>query len=248
VLAIMAVLCVAQVSFFLYDKDRFPFTAFLFTKMLSVIAASIILLLIRLRVGGFGDSDDKSLGIDPISYHDKIDVPPPYNEGGWIAIIVVVGLNILEAVISQLRTKRGYANPALGIALIISLATQPSWKHLSVAWVLAYSIWNSIFTCRGLGVRAGIMHLGHNLIPLAGVIVFGIPDGWFYLRAHALGVMVTMYCFGAVWIPDQSWEWEHRWIDDCPPQEVLADAIMLPAIGVAWACLIVAWIPGITIA
>jgi len=238
VLSYMTVSFVIQLILSLARPGRFPKALFHHVKEASVIIGSMLLLLIRWGQGVYAE---EGLGIHLTA---SLDLPPlPYGFAAWVTVIIAVGLNILEAVVTEWISGRGWWNCTLGVGLMASLASVPHFGSFPMAWVVSYTIWNCVFCLRHYGVTAGYVHCSHNIAALLPAVVFGSANSWLYYRAHALGGFLAAYYPLIVWRYSAT-EWRNRWKGPGTENasDILSDSITLSGVILGWIGVILCWI------
>ena len=156
------------------NARRYGWTWFLWAKTYSIVALSVLVLLLWARV-----------------------VP-----SGWTAHVVVLGaiaLNILEAVARDWSTQ----SKINAVAGLVVLAAMPDPSAMTpgvlgfevpaaIVWILAYTIWNLSFV---LGMLDG-RFFGHHLAVLGSALVSALvlgPEHWVQSRAMTLTLFLLVY-------------------------------------------------------
>ncbi len=108
-------------------------------------------------------------------------------------------INIAEATFADLLKNKQYFNFVSGIAVGVAvLALSGSWDMssplyklegatmwASIAYIIAYTIWNWIFVSGEFSTSVSIMHFGFLGAPIVACLVFG-PASWVLFRANSL--------------------------------------------------------------
>lgn len=241
-LSMMTLGIIIQCSLAVKYPDEYPLTAFYVTKCISVLGSSVLLLLVRWRVGVFGTTE-------MFDYNSKHIDPPPteFGQHAFTAIAALMGVNIAEAVLADMHAQRGWYNSLLAVALIVTLPLQQQGSNtFTMAWIMAYSLWNIVFVLCRFGRKAGLVHLTHIMLPLVIAVLFHSPNAWVYLRCHALGICLVCVDHPlTAWVQGQSESKRQRWLGPCRAnaRQVLDQACSVALSTLGLICLFGCWIP-----
>lgn len=238
-LALFVVALGAQIQQYTSNPVSFPLSTFFIIKAGSVAIALVLLLLIRWRVADFGDATTNQY----FEYNsDHVDPPPGFlTDAAFVAMGILLCLNILEAVAAEAVTKRTRTNPLVGIFLVIAFWFQPDTRTVSMTWVTAYTIWNVIFCFMRFGTLAGQVQAAHNVIPFVLAVCFQDGNAWIYWRTFALAAFLAFIDNSMTsWIPDQDPSWKLRWKGPCEEnrKQVIQSSVVIVFDLIATACLL----------
>lgn len=111
--------------------------------------------------------------------------------------LVFLIINILEATFTDFKHKQ-YYNFITGLVLAASvLLLKGTWmggiyaadaasNMATIAWFIAYTLWNWIFVTGEFSASIALMHVGFLLAPIAGTIITKTPGFWLIFRANTL--------------------------------------------------------------
>lgn len=112
-------------------------------------------------------------------------------------VLIFLIINILEATFTDFKHKQ-YFNFVTGLALAASvLLLKGVWEGgiysanaytvpATIAWIIAYTLWNWIFVTGEFSSAISLMHVGILLAPIMGTIIEMNPGMWLLLRANTL--------------------------------------------------------------
>lgn len=112
-------------------------------------------------------------------------------------VLIFLIINILEATFTDFKHKQ-YFNFVTGLVLAASvLLLNGAWEGglysanahtglATIAWIIAYTIWNWIFVTGEFSPAISLMHVGILLAPILGSIITKNPGIWLLLRANTL--------------------------------------------------------------
>lgn len=116
--------------------------------------------------------------------------------GGTLTVLVLwlLRLNILEAILTDLKTKN-YLNVLSGALLLISSAfISIEWSGVYyftdsgafIFWILAYTLWNWNFVLFNFNKSISVFHLAVLASPLLAALLLSRPELWLILRGSTL--------------------------------------------------------------
>lgn len=112
-------------------------------------------------------------------------------------VLIFLIINILEATITDFKHKQ-YYNFVTGLVLTGSVfLLKGVWEggiysanafnvSATIAWIIAYTLWNWIFVTGEFSPAISLMHVGILLAPILGTIITKNPGIWLLLRANTL--------------------------------------------------------------
>lgn len=112
-------------------------------------------------------------------------------------VLIFLIINILEATITDFKHKQ-YYNFVTGLILTGSVfLLKGVWEGgvytanartiaATIAWIVAYTLWNWIFVTGEFSPAISLMHVGILLAPILGAIITKNPGIWLLLRANTL--------------------------------------------------------------
>lgn len=112
-------------------------------------------------------------------------------------VLIFLIINILEATITDFKHKQ-YYNFITGLVLAASVfLLKGVWEGgiysanaytvtATIAWIIAYTLWNWIFVTGEFSPAISLMHVGILLAPIVGSIITKSPGMWLLLRANTL--------------------------------------------------------------
>lgn len=128
-------------------------------------------------------------------------------------VLIFLGINILEATLTDIFRYKRYLNGIVGIALTVSIFfLRGSWidytaltgelgffaafMHMyefhaastigTICWIVAYTIWNWIFVTNEFSSSVAKLHVAILSAPILGSLVTGNPGFWLAFRAGSL--------------------------------------------------------------
>ena len=112
-------------------------------------------------------------------------------------VLIFLIINILEATVTDFKHKQ-YYNFVTGLILAGSVfLLKGVWEEgmysanahtvsATIAWIIAYTLWNWIFVTGEFTPAISLMHVGILLAPIVGSIITQNPGIWLLLRANTL--------------------------------------------------------------
>lgn len=112
-------------------------------------------------------------------------------------VLIFLVINILEATFTDFKHKQ-YFNFVTGLILAVSVfLLKGVWEGgvysanaytvpATIAWIIAYTLWNWIFVTGEFSPAISLMHVGILLAPIVGSIITMNPGIWLLLRANTL--------------------------------------------------------------
>lgn len=112
-------------------------------------------------------------------------------------VLIFLIINILEATVTDFKHKQ-YYNFVTGLILAGSVfLLKGVWEEgmysanahtvsATIAWIIAYTLWNWIFVTGEFTPAISLMHVGILLAPIVGSIITKNPGIWLLLRANTL--------------------------------------------------------------
>jgi len=112
-------------------------------------------------------------------------------------VLIFLVINILEATFTDFKHKQ-YFNFVTGLVLAASVyLLKGVWEGgvysanahtilATIAWIVAYTLWNWIFVTGEFSPSISLMHVGILLAPIVGSIITMNPGMWLLLRANTL--------------------------------------------------------------
>lgn len=112
-------------------------------------------------------------------------------------VLIFLIINIMEATITDFKHKQ-YYNFVTGLILTGSVfllkgywegglySAKADRTSATIAWIVAYTLWNWIFVTGEFSPAISLMHVGILLAPIVGSIITRNPGIWLLLRANTL--------------------------------------------------------------